>query len=198
MCPKARGRRASPRSGKGRGRSDPRDRHADLPQLPCEDREIALECEIGADNVGARRFDREHDRSEILALIGIALLECDLGAESCRATQTRPLGPPSRKRRSNGRSPSSFCRASRRRRRRSRGPSRNRWAESGSARDYLFSSVPDRCRRSRRVCPSSGYRAPSREFASTGSGLGRRRCPVARQAWRKRGRRRDWSSDHPR
>ena len=55
--------------------------HAELPQLPREDREIVVESEIGADDVGARRFDREHDGREILALVGIALVDRDLGAE---------------------------------------------------------------------------------------------------------------------
>lgn len=46
-----------------------------------EDRKIALEGEIGADDVGARRFDGERDRRQIRALVGITLVDRDLSAD---------------------------------------------------------------------------------------------------------------------
>jgi hypothetical protein len=75
------------------GRSDPRERHADLPQLSREDRKIVIESEIGADDVGARGLDREHDGREIPALVGkpwsITTLAPSLSSEADNA-----LNPP--------------------------------------------------------------------------------------------------------
>ena len=45
-----------------RRRSDPGNRDAELAQLPRENREIVIEGEIRADDVGARLLDRQHDR----------------------------------------------------------------------------------------------------------------------------------------
>src|SRR5277367_5190671 len=61
-----------------RGRTDPGERHAELPELAGEDRDVVIEGEIRADDVGARGFDRKHDRREILALVGITLVDRDL------------------------------------------------------------------------------------------------------------------------
>ena len=60
-----------------RGRAHIGDVDAELSKLAREDAEIVLEGEIGAEDIGARLLHGEHDGREILALVGVALVERD-------------------------------------------------------------------------------------------------------------------------
>jgi hypothetical protein len=62
-------------------RAHPGNVDAELAQLAGENAEIVFEGEIGAENVRAGLLHGQHDRREILALVGIALIENRRGAE---------------------------------------------------------------------------------------------------------------------
>ncbi|BAQ46434.1 tungsten-containing formylmethanofurandehydrogenase, subunit B [Methylobacterium aquaticum] len=72
-----------------RGRADPGRLHAELAQLAGEDAEVVLEGEVRADHVGAGLADRQHDGREVLALVGVALVEGHRGAGLAQSLRQR-------------------------------------------------------------------------------------------------------------